>query len=1248
MSTTFVHLRQSIFSFLHSFLHKSVRLRTTAVVVLCSILMAWPHRCAAQSPPDNFTLTSVSSTTPGLLQMQTGAVPARQDYLSSDLVNQPPGDYLIQAFDAPTGVPNSSFQLLAGSSVTAVIYMYQPTGDLGNLFPEVKLFLNGPTGIPICSVTGSTALKSTMNGMDTIQLTCAPASNVVLTPNDRYYLWVGVQSTGTPSISTQADIAVGSVQRGFGWATLWLPLPVPHFSNITPSNGPPGTALTISGNTFGAAQGSVTINGEPLTITAWSDTSISAVLPADATTGNIVITTTGGAQSNGWFFFVSPVISSISPTIGPAGSQVTITGTNFGLPQGELFIGQQDLSIVSWTDTSVVATIPLGAVTDNIILETNHLLYSNAVGFTVLTPPQIAASASPAPNGSGWNTTNVTVTFTCTGGSLPIASCPVSQIVSSEGANQVISGTVIDSGGNSATASITLNIDKTGPVISVTSPAEGATVSSANITVTGTLSDPASGPSGITCNGTAGTVDNGSFSCNISFNPGVNVIKVRATDIAGNNSGVNAHASLTAALPLPVSLQVTPAKLNVLIGEIQTLVAIDEQGRQRPDAAWTVSDASVANLTDSSAGNITGVSAGEVTVTATIQNVFGQATVDVFSGASLPLGVPSWSQPPLTGNQILKIVQSIGVSTPSDVYVVESSSGSSTLRALRGKGKQLWATSVPNPQGGESINVVPASNGGILLDYPFSRKVIDLDGETGQPIWEYDPASVDNGREIALGQDGTVYLREQKFVPDSNFQGTTDQIWSLIAIDGNTGNPSTLYTVPSSTRIESSSCDGSTFTIPQNTSQLSNPAVAPDGAVLAETNVHHDTDLFNCSGSAGSVPGVTLSVLRVAPDGTNSLTPFHTVTANDGSDKFPSISEVIPDDSGGQFAAWSSVSKSETHVVHIFGGGLTDFQMPFGGNGVKMMLGDQSMLFATDGGSLAASTQNGTPVWSWNTGQDHVELAAAVAGGGLIGQYDTAQGSVAIQFDVAGNSSNDASVAAVSGGLFNLSLGESGNAYFGAASSSLISELGANVEFAPEPWSAPKQKRKRQAEVGLRLVGDTDCSHAAAFDNDTVWRGLAYLLRDGNNNPPIDKNNHAINYTVFEYQPDQPSVAGCKDIYGAFTGISPCQYADGSVQFPYNTFEDVIALFPGWKSNGAAKQLFFYGLPNQRRDRVNQIYRTTAVGLKKTDHYWLTLATPLGAEPTIDGHVGPYMGRSKTFDGGIIGICTGTNQLPPN
>ena len=38
-------------------------------------------------------------------------------------------------------------------------------------------------------------------------------------------------------------------------------------------------------------------------------------------------------------------------------------------------------------------------------------------------------------------------------------------IVSDEGAGQVVSGTATDKAGNTATASVTLNIDKTAPVV---------------------------------------------------------------------------------------------------------------------------------------------------------------------------------------------------------------------------------------------------------------------------------------------------------------------------------------------------------------------------------------------------------------------------------------------------------------------------------------------------------------------------------------------------------------------------------------------------------------------------------------------------------------------------------------------------------------------------------------------------------------------------------------------------------------
>ncbi|PYR01371.1 MAG: hypothetical protein DMF96_00200 [Acidobacteria bacterium] len=79
------------------------------------------------------------------------------------------------------------------------------------------------------------------------------------------------------------------------------------------------------------------------------------------------------------------------------------------------------------------------------------------------TPPTITATPNPPPNANGWNNTAVTVTFTCADAGSGIAICPAAVVVSGEGANQVISGTA--TAGNTAEASVTLNIDKTAPIV---------------------------------------------------------------------------------------------------------------------------------------------------------------------------------------------------------------------------------------------------------------------------------------------------------------------------------------------------------------------------------------------------------------------------------------------------------------------------------------------------------------------------------------------------------------------------------------------------------------------------------------------------------------------------------------------------------------------------------------------------------------------------------------------------------------
>lgn len=72
----------------------------------------------------------------------------------------------------------------------------------------------------------------------------------------------------------------------------------PSIKSLSPSSGPVGTVVTITGQYFGAPQGASTIkfnNGIAGAVTTWTDTQIVVTVPSGATTGNIVITV-GGAN----------------------------------------------------------------------------------------------------------------------------------------------------------------------------------------------------------------------------------------------------------------------------------------------------------------------------------------------------------------------------------------------------------------------------------------------------------------------------------------------------------------------------------------------------------------------------------------------------------------------------------------------------------------------------------------------------------------------------------------------------------------------------------------------------------------------------------------------------------------------------------------------------------------------------------------------------------------------------------------
>jgi hypothetical protein len=152
--------------------------------------------------------------------------------------------------------------------------------------------------------------------------------------------------------------------------------------------------------------------------------------------------------------------------------------------------------------------------------------------------PTITGTAAPAPNTKGWNNTDVTVSFSCADAESGIASCPDNTVLDQDGADQYVTGTATDRGGNSDSRTVgPVNVDKTKPNLT------GAATTSPNahewynddVTVHWTASDATSGVDPATLPDDSVLTDEGAA---LTAGP------VEVTDLAGNTrsatlTGVN-------------------------------------------------------------------------------------------------------------------------------------------------------------------------------------------------------------------------------------------------------------------------------------------------------------------------------------------------------------------------------------------------------------------------------------------------------------------------------------------------------------------------------------------------------------------------------------------------------------------------------------------------------------------------------------------------------------------------------------
>ncbi len=95
------------------------------------------------------------------------------------------------------------------------------------------------------------------------------------------------------------------------------------------------------------------------------------------------------------YTMVTPQITSLTPDHGPVGTEVTIAGTSFGASQGTGGVTFNDIaaSVISWSDTEVVVTVPTGATTGDVVLTNDIGGISNGVEFIVDQPAATLSSA---------------------------------------------------------------------------------------------------------------------------------------------------------------------------------------------------------------------------------------------------------------------------------------------------------------------------------------------------------------------------------------------------------------------------------------------------------------------------------------------------------------------------------------------------------------------------------------------------------------------------------------------------------------------------------------------------------------------------------------------------------------------------------------------------------------------------------------------------------------------------------------
>jgi uncharacterized repeat protein (TIGR01451 family) len=282
----------------------------------------------------------------------------------------------------------AAFVVTADTLIQTIV----PDGAVTGPIIVTNLFGGATSSVPFTVIAGPTITE--------FEPASAPVGSAVIVRGERFLGATNVAFNGKSANFTvvsdsqiHATVPTGAKSgkltvstpagKGTSAASFFVLPPGPVIASVTPSFGNPGQDVQLTGS-YLLETTDVRFNGVAAAFVVSSDTQIHATVPLEATTGPIVVTTSGGSTTNSTQFYVTARITAFTPASGAVNAEVQVMGANLAELTAASINGVPAVFTVVSTN-EVRLQVPIGATTGPITLTTPAGSVLTAEFFTVTT-----------------------------------------------------------------------------------------------------------------------------------------------------------------------------------------------------------------------------------------------------------------------------------------------------------------------------------------------------------------------------------------------------------------------------------------------------------------------------------------------------------------------------------------------------------------------------------------------------------------------------------------------------------------------------------------------------------------------------------------------------------------------------------------------------------------------------------------------------------------------------------------------